>query len=72
MTKATLIKKATDDELFEFEDAVPLGRVYDVDAQHPTVMQFFNVEKGVKHAKVMVRDLDRPGWLPLECLAVEV
>ena len=71
MTLARLIKRATDDGLYEFHDDVPLGRVYDVDLVHARIVPLFNVAKQVAHEKVLVVDLVRGGWLPLECLEVE-
>ncbi len=71
MTLARLVKKATADGLYEFNDDVPVGRLYNVDVQHPMTAELFNVDKHVRHTKVLVKDLAQPGWLPLECLAVE-
>jgi hypothetical protein len=71
VTQARLVKKATDDGLYEFTDDIPLGRLYDVDLVHARRVALFNLEKRVEHEKVLVKDLERPGWLPLECLAVE-
>lgn len=71
MTQARLIAKATADGLYEFNDDVQLGKLYNVDILHPQTVQYLNVEKNIVHTKVMVKDIDQAEWLPLECLAVE-
>jgi len=71
VTLARLVKKVTDDGLYEFKDDVALGQIYDVDVVHAQRFSLFNTEKQRLHEKVLVKDLDRPGWLPLECLEFE-
>jgi hypothetical protein len=71
MTQARLIAKATADGLYEFNDDVELGKIYNIDLAHAQAVQFLHIEKNIVHVKTMVKDLDNPGWLPLECLAVE-
>lgn len=67
---ATLIKRATSDGLVEFNDDVPLGKVYRIDLTLIQLKPMYHLDKLVAHEKEMVWDV-KGGWLPTECLSWE-
>jgi len=69
IVKAKLKAHATADGLVEFNDDVPLGKEYIVDADTITEMGMFNTEKNVEHTKVIVREYPSGMWMPMELLS---
>jgi hypothetical protein len=70
IVSATLRARATEDGLMEFQDDVPLGKVYQVDADTIEEVRMYNAEKGVEHTKVIIRESPSGNWLPLELLSL--
>lgn len=68
---ARLIALATADGMIEFEDGVPLGRIYRVDLQTRQPVTLYNLDRRCSHRKEMVR-AENGYWLPIECLKVLV
>ena len=70
IVNATLKARSTADGMVEFHDDVPLGKVYQVDADTIEEVSLLNVEKGIEHTKVIVREFPSGAWLPLELLSL--
>lgn len=62
---ATLVKRATEDNLVQVQDDVPIGKKYEVDLDTVIDVEQRNIERNVNHTKqmVLVMDGDR-GWQP--------
>lgn len=69
IVKAKLKKRATEDGLIEFQNNVPLGKEYIVDADTIEEVGMFNYEKKVEHRKVIIREYPSRQWLPMELLS---
>jgi hypothetical protein len=69
IVKARLKARATTDGLVEFNDNVPLGKEYTVDADTIAEMSMLNTEKNIEHTKVIVREYPGGSWLPMELLS---
>lgn len=79
LVKARLIKLATSDGLIEFWEETPLGKVYIVDADSDSgeEIEMYNVDKDIYHKQRVISTVDPitqkiTGWLPVECLEIEV
>jgi hypothetical protein len=71
LIQAELVKRATADGLVEFEDDIPLGRVYLVEVDSHQVLMLLNDETGDCHMKEVIYT-DEGVWLPVECLKLVV
>ena len=67
IVKAKLIKRTTDDGLFEIEDDIPIGKQYLVDLDSMEKCFGRNTVKGVNWEKVIIYDVFG-GWMPTELL----
>jgi len=67
VVKAKLIKRCTDDGLFEIEEDVPVGKEYLVDLDTMQMAQGHNYVKKVNWYKLIIFDVFG-GWLPRELL----
>lgn len=67
LIQVQLVKKATDDGLVEFEDDIPLGRVYLVELDSRRTVMLLNDDTGGAHLKDIIYTVDG-AWLPVECL----
>lgn len=69
-TKATLIKRKTNDGFWEVEDNVPIGKEYMVDRKSIKVVKAYNIPSNVFH-KAMVIKCSEGVLFPLELLKLE-
>lgn len=67
---AHLIKLATDDGMVEFNDDVPIGKMYKIDLSLLFLQYVWNERTGEGKEREMVWDT-KGGWLPTECLTWE-
>ena len=68
IVKAKLIKHKTDDGLMEMQEDIPLGKIYLIDSDSLQNVQAYNMEKHVRHEKMMVNDITNDAYLPMELL----
>jgi len=69
---ATLIKRMTEDELFEVLDSVPLGREYVVDLDSICKIDgYCYIKKIPWNQREMIYVLEPPGWFPTELLDIK-
>lgn len=75
LAQGTLIKRSTNDGLFEIEDVIPIGKAYIVDLDTKRDDWFFNTVKRRHHSKTMVdvKEDENDEWasFPLELLRID-
>jgi uncharacterized protein YajQ (UPF0234 family) len=66
---AKLIKRKTDDEMMEFEDDIPLGKIYKVDLETKQKIQGLNIITNNIWEREMIMDITG-SFLPTELLEI--
>jgi hypothetical protein len=66
-----LLKTKTSDGLVECRDDIPLGKQFTVDIDMLMVHDMFNVDKRIKHQKLMVWDVNECRFFPAELLGID-
>ena len=69
---ATIAKRITDDGLCEFEDYIPLDKLYFVDLSSAQMMKGCNTVRNEKWERKMIVDIQTGEWIPLELLHLEI
>lgn len=70
IVKATLVKRKTDDGLWEVNDDVPIGKEYLVNPNWIRKITAYNLLKRVYHKRDMIL-CDNDEWFPVELLKIE-
>lgn len=70
IVRARLVKRKTHNGLQEFDSAIPLGKIYNIDIDSLQTLKLHNIEKHVSHKAPMVIDIDTGEYLPFECIEV--
>lgn len=68
--RVQLIARQTADGLMSVHDHVPLGTIYEVDADSVQLVKGFNLEQLRVWKRLMVQDVATGAWLPVEVLGV--
>lgn len=74
LSRAHLVKRSTDDGLFEVKDEIVLGKVYFVDLRSIRTVALYNLPKRQFHAKEVITILEHgepAGFIATELLRIE-